>query len=481
MMDGHAPGHGQHCAAQAETWRAPGTLPSRPAPSLLVMPTDTGARSARPSVLLLGRDLRVADHLGLAAAATARTCLVLFVLDEQILRLPTTGPNRVAFLLESLADLRASLRARGGELFVRRGDPAALALAAAHAVGARTIHLSADVTSVARRRHRALAERCAADGIELVAHAGVAVVDPDALHPSGGDHYRVFTPYWRAWTAAPRRQLAPPPDELCAPEGLDPGVLPDLAELDAGADPVGRHDFAPLGLAAPSPRRDTGGEGEAWRRLDAFAARGGLADYDAACDDLASDATARVAAALHFGCISPRQLEAWALEHADVDRVAGGVGAFVRQLCWRDFFLAVTRSFPAIGRADYRPRPVAWRQDPDELDAWKQGRTGVSLVDAAMRQLLDEGFVHNRARLVASSYLVKTLRHHWSEGAAHYLYWLSDADVASNSGNWQWMAGTGNDTRPNRVLNPERQAKRFDPDGTYRSRYLGPPPWATTH
>jgi deoxyribodipyrimidine photo-lyase len=432
------------------------------------------------SVLLLGRDLRIADHPALAAAATAPTCLVLFVLDEQILRCPTTGPNRLAFLLDSLADLRASLRARGGELFVRRGDPAAVAVAAARAIGARTIHLSSDVTTVARRRRRALAERCRAAGIELVEHPGIAVVDPGGLHPTGGDHYRVFTPYWRAWSAAPRRPLAPSPERLSAPNDLDPGVLPDLAGLDAGTDPVGRHDFAPLALAAPSPRRDMGGESEAWWRLETFSARGGLEGYDSACDDLASDATARVAAHVHFGCVSPRLLEQWAVDHADGYPAAGGVAAFVRQLCWRDFFLAVTRSFPAIGRADYRARPVEWRKDPGELDAWKQGRTGVSLVDAAMRQLLDEGFVHNRARLVASSYLVKTLRHHWSEGAAHYLYWLSDGDVASNSGNWQWMAGTGNDTRPNRVLNPERQAKRFDPDGAYRSRYLGPPPWTAS-
>jgi deoxyribodipyrimidine photo-lyase len=435
----------------------------------------------RASVVLFTRDLRLSDNPALAAAAAAGPVLALFVLDDSLLSAPTTGPNRIGFLLESLTDLRASLRARGGELFVRRGNPAAVAVAAARSIDAGTIHLAADVSALAARRSSELRGRAEAAGIEVRFHAGVAIVGPSTLHPSGGgDHYRVFTPYWRAWNAAPRRALAVAPESLITPEGLEPGTLPSLTELASGFDPVGRHAHLPLHLLPGSPHRARGGETEAWRRLKAWPA---VRDYTEASNALGDDATARISSYLHFGCLSAASLEAWALDQRGTPiedealpgSAAASVDAFVRQLCGRDVYLAVTAAFPAIGRADYRPRPIVWRRDDGELAAWREGRTGVSLVDAAMHQLLAEGFVHNRARLVASSYLVKTLRHHWSEGAAHYLYWLTDGDVASNSGNWQWMAGTGNDTRPNRMLNPERQAERFDRDGRYRAGFL--PGW----
>ncbi|MDA8291097.1 MAG: deoxyribodipyrimidine photo-lyase [Actinomycetota bacterium] len=429
------------------------------------------------SVVLFTRDLRVADNPALTRASAEGPVLALFVLDDRVLRAGTTGPNRLSFLLESLSELRSSLRRLGADLYVRRGDPASVAVAAARGCGARTVHLAADVTTTAARRRAELARLAAPAGVEVLEHPGVAVVDPGALRPTGGgSHYRVFGPYERAWTAAARRALLGPPGTLEAPDGLEPGEIPDLASLVAGADPVGRRRFAPLSPRDPSPGRARGGETEAARRLASFSGRDG---YAARADLLGEAATTRLGAYLHFGCVSPLAVERWALEDGGGD----GPEALVRQLCWRDFFLAVTRAVPSVSRVDYRPRPVSWRSDAEELAAWADGRTGVELVDAGMRQLLAEGFLPNRARLVASSYLVKTLRHDWREGAAHFLYWLTDGDVPSNSLNWQWMAGTGNDTRPGRVLNPERQARRWDPDRSYRALHLGtggtPPrlPW----
>lgn len=446
------------------------------------MSATGGARNGASAVMLYTRDLRLEDHPALVAACSgAARLLALFVYDDRLLAAPTASPNRIGFLAEALGGLRASLRARGGELYLRRGDPAAVAVAAARAAGAGEIHASADVTASARRRQEALAARCKEAGMRLVLHPGVAVVEPDALRPSsGGDHYRVFTPYWRAWSAAPRRALLAAPERLASVEAGEPGELLEPATLAAGADPVGRRAHAAFELVAPSPERVRGGEHEAAAHLAAWERLGGPARYASAADDLAGAATSQLSAYLHFGCISPASLEAWALERRaappEAEPTPGspdeGVDAFVRQLCWRDFYHAVTNAFPAIARRDYRHRPIAWRRDDAELLAWQEGRTGVDLVDAAQRQLRREGFVHNRARLVAASYLTKTLRHHWREGADHYLRWLTDGDIANNSGNWQWMAGTGNDTRPNRALSPERQAARFDPDGAYRSRYL---------
>lgn len=149
-----------------------------------------------------------------------------------------------------------------------------------------------------------------------------------------------------------------------------------------------------------------------------------------------------------------------------------GGAAFVRQLCWRDFHHQVLAATPQLPFEDYRSRGDEWRQDEDALAAWKAGRTGIPVVDAGMRQLAAEGWMHNRARLVTASLLTKDLYLNWRLGAAHFWDLLVDGDLANNAGNWQWVAGTGNDTRPNRVFNPLRQAERFDPDGDYVRRYV---------
>ncbi len=422
-------------------------------------------------MLLFSRDLRVEDHPALVAAVGRGAVLPLFVFDDALIGARSVGPNRLAFLLESLTDLRASLRALGGELFVRQGEPAAIATSVARALGASMILCSADVGRVAARRRLALSARAGREGIAILEAPGVSVVDPGLLSPAGGDHYRVFTPYWRAWTRAPRRAVLDPPTRVEIPGSLEPGVLPDLSALISGQDSLGDSPRASRGLAPCSPGRERGGEMAAWERIHAFA-KDGLEDYATRAAQLSAHAGSRLSAALHFGCCSPLALE----RHLTARRPpvqSGGVDAFMRQLCWRDFFLSVAHAFPAIATCDYRNRRrEPFRRDATELAAWKSGETGVALVDAAMRQLLAEGYVHNRARLVAASYLTKTLNHDWREGAAHYGYWLTDADVASNAGNWQWVAGTGNDTRPNRRLNPSRQAERFDAAGTYVARYL---------
>jgi deoxyribodipyrimidine photo-lyase len=187
--------------------------------------------------------------------------------------------------------------------------------------------------------------------------------------------------------------------------------------------------------------------------------------YDERRDDLAGDATSRLSPYVHFGCVSP-------LEVATRCPSTTAGEAFVRQLCWRDFHHQVTSAFHPIATRDYHDRGRAWRDDPGALTAWAEGRTGVPIVDAGMRQLRAEGWMHNRARLIIGSFLVKQLAIDWRHGASHFRHWLLDGDIANNSGNWQWLAGTGNDTRPNRRFNVIRQAARFDPDGHYVRRYV---------
>jgi len=403
----------------------------------------------KTAVVLFNRDLRVHDNPALANAARAERTLPLFVLDERLLGSRFAAPNRVAFMLEALRDLDDSLRRAGGRLFVRRGDPVAEAVSLARAAGASELHVSADHSAYARRRQARLAAACVEERIEFHAHPGVTVVPPGAATPAGGDHFRVFSPYHRAWSELPPRRPAPAPRRLTVPGRVPAGRLPAFGGLSDGS---------------PSPRRAEGGEREGRRLMRAFF-REGLDEYGERHDDLPGDATSRLSAHLRFGCLSPLELVREASERK-------GGAPFVRQLCWRDFHHQVLAAVPSLPRRDYRPRGDRWSRSERALDAWKQGRTGYPLVDAGMRQLAEEGFMHNRARLTVASFLCKDLYVDWRQGAWHFWDLLSDGDVANNAGNWQWVAGTGNDTRPNRVLNPVRQAERFDPHGVYVRRYL---------
>ncbi|MBW8481369.1 cryptochrome/photolyase family protein [Actinomadura parmotrematis] len=398
------------------------------------------------SIMLFTRDLRLHDNPAFAAACRAGTVVPLFVFDDALL---SRSPNRARFLLDALDDLRASLRARGGGLLLRRGDPAEEAVRVARQAGAGEIHLAGDVSGHASRRLARLEELAAAERIGVTAHPGLTVVPPGDLRPGGGgDHYRVFGPYWRAWSDATWRPLAD------LPGGLSPVEQADGVELDAIA-----RAFA----AGASPDLAEGGETAGRKRAHAWL-RDLLGDYDGNHDDLAGELTSQLSPYLRFGCVSPLELAAAA-------RREGGE-PFARQLAWRDFLYQVTAAFPAIGRRDYRPRDGAWHDDEDALAAWREGRTGFPIVDAGMRQLAREGRMHNRARMITASFLTRNLRVDWRHGLAHFDRLLADGDLANDAGNWQWVAGTGNDTRPNRVLNPLRQAARFDPSGAYVRRHV---------
>jgi deoxyribodipyrimidine photo-lyase len=403
----------------------------------------------RTVVALFTRDLRVHDQPALAAAVDrAERVVPLFVLDDAVLA-AFGAPNRVAFLVDALRDLDSSLRARGGALVVRRGNVVGETVRLALDVDATAVFVSEDVSAYAQERERRLRTGLAAAGAELQVYPGVTVVPPGDLAPAGKDHFSVFTPYWRRWQEEPRRDVLTAPARIQLPDGVEVGRVPEASELQQGR---------------PAPKLPEGGESAGRRRLDAWL-DGGLLHYAERADDLGADATSRLSPYLHFGCISAGEVVARALE-------VEGAEPFVRQLCWRDFNHQLLAARPELAHEDLRPREGGWRDDEDALAAWREGRTGHPLVDAGMRQLLQEGFMHNRARLVAGSFLTKHLGIDWRVGAAHFFEHLVDGDVANNTGNWQWVAGTGTDSRPNRRLSPQRQAERFDPDGVYTRRYI---------
>ena len=398
------------------------------------------------AIVVFTRDLRLHDNPALhQACARARQVVPLFVTDPAIAA-PTRSPNRARFLAESLADLRASLRERGGDLVIRDGDPAAEVIALAGETKASAVYLADDVSHYATARRRKLERECARHRLDLALTPGLTVVPPADLKPGAGGHYRVFTPYWRAWRAATWRRHCPVPRAIQLPPIADTGQIPS------------RHGASPgsLGLAQ-------GGE-QAGRQRFVSWRKGQLTGYDENHDDLAGDATSRLSAYLRFGCVSPLEVAIGALGRP-------GGEEFCRQLAWRDFFYQVTAAFPDIARKNYRPG-AAWTQDQAALDAWRAGQTGIPIVDAGLRQLAAEGFMHNRARMITASFLTRNLGMDWRHGYQHFGALLADGDVACNAGNWQWVAGTGNNTRPNRVMNPLRQAQRFDHDGQYVRRYV---------
>ncbi|WP_371749232.1 deoxyribodipyrimidine photo-lyase [Streptomyces sp. NBC_00280] len=406
------------------------------------------------SVVLFTSDLRLHDHPPLRAGLDdGRGVVPLFVRDPAVDGAGFAVPNRLAFLADCLSDLDAGLRERGGRLVVRHGDLVGEVCRVAAEAGADEVHMAADVSGHARRREDRLRRALEADGVRLHVHDTVTTaVAPGAVVPAASDHFAVFTPYFRHWSRQQLREPLGAPRTVRVPDGVGSAALPSRSGLPGLSE----------GLAA-------GGETEGRARLTAWL-RAGVGTYEEGHDDLAGDATSRLSPHLHFGTLSSVELVHRA-------RRAGGPGAdaFVRQLAWRDFHRQVLAARPDAAVADYRTRKDCWRSETEareDIEAWKEGRTGYPIVDAAMRQLRYEGWMHNRGRLLTASFLAKTLYVDWRVGARYFLDLLVDGDIANNQLNWQWMAGTGTDSRPNRVLNPVTQAKRYDPDGAYVHRWV---------
>jgi deoxyribodipyrimidine photo-lyase len=395
------------------------------------------------------RDLRLADNPALAAAVAHGDVLPLFVLDERLLSSPRMGAPRLAYLVGALRALDRRLRRAGAPLVVRRGDPRALVPQLVRETAAAAVHCNADVTPYATGRDAEVAERLAATGVPLERSWGTLVHPPTAIRTGAGRPYRVFTPFFRTWRAEERTAPLPAPDDLSSP-AVPSDPLPTLTDL------------TPL----PWDGDLDAGEEAAGARLERFLAEG-VETYESGRDRLAEPGTSILSADLKYGCLSARQV----LDR--LDRRRPGHEAFERQIAWRDFAAHVMHAWPEVATTELDHRALPWRQGGPDLDAWREGQTGVPIVDAGMRQLLHEGWMHNRARMVVASFLCKDLLVDWRLGEAHFLRHLVDGDVASNNLGWQWAAGTGTDAQPFfRIFNPVSQGTRHDPEGRYVRRHV---------
>jgi deoxyribodipyrimidine photo-lyase len=416
-----------------------------------------------PVLVWFRRDLRLADQPALAAAvATGRPVLPVYVLASGG-RVPG-GASRW-WLHHSLAALAAALARRGSPLLLRAGAPGAVLARLVAETGATEVACTAGLDPDAAAEEAAVAAALPAS-IRLARHA------PDALHVPGsvvgaaGTPLRVFTPFWRACTARPEpAEPRPAPLRWPAYSGAPAGeALADWQLLPAAPD-----------WAAGLREAWRPGEAAAQRALEEFL-DSALADYAAERNRPDRRGTSRLSPHLHFGEISPRQVwHAVRSRAAGDSRLAHGAEAFLRELGWREFSLHLLHHWPDLPRAPFQPAfaRFPWRRDAAGLRAWQRGLTGYPLVDAGMRELWATGWMHNRVRMVAASFLVKHLLVHWREGEAWFWDTLVDADAANNAASWQWVAGCGADAAPYfRIFNPALQGAKFDPGGAYVTSWV---------
>lgn len=417
----------------------------------------------RTMVWFRGKDLRVADHGPLVEAAQAGDVIPVFCLDPFFFDPDRARelPHRMQFLLESLASLRANLARLGSRLVVVAGRSTERIPELALRWRVDRVAAHRWVEPFGRERDRRIGAQLEGEGIRFDLHEGETLAPPGSIRTQGGAMYGVFTPFARAF-----RRDAEVLDPLPAPKSLPP--LPAELSWEDAAIPT----LDSLGLGR-NPGLQAGGEKAARQRLKAFLA-GPIFAYGENRNRMDRDGVSRLSADLKFGTLSIRTL--W---RAAADCFGGGsdedVAAYLNELLWREFTHHLLWDRPELLDRPYRAawEGFPWADDDLGFAAWAEGRTGYPVVDAAARQLLAEGFVHNRARMIAASFLTKDLGLSYRRGEAHYLRWLTDGDWAQNNAGWQWTAGCGCDASPwFRIFNPVAQGRRFDPDGAYVRRWV---------
>jgi deoxyribodipyrimidine photo-lyase len=395
------------------------------------------------TMLWFRQDLRLGDQAALVAAVGRGSVVPVYVLDDE-----TPGDWRIGgaqrwWLHHSLKALDAALRDKGSSLVLRRGKAVEEVARLAGEVGAGAVHAIRHYEPWWVAAEEALAER-----LTLVLHDGNQLAPPEQVRTGTGGFFKIYTPFWRALSA-----MMPPAKPLPAPEGI-PGPA-HWPKSDALAD----WSLLPTkpDWAAQFGDMWTPGEAGAQAALDSFADR--VARYDTARNLPSEDGSSALSPHLHFGEVSPAQI--W---HR-LDKGGAGLATFRKELGWRDFTTGVIARDPDYATKNGRPAfdRFPWRSAPDDLLAWQQGRTGYPIVDAGMRQLWAIGWMHNRVRMIAASFLIKHLLIDWREGERWFWDTLVDADYGNNAVNWQWVAGTGVDSNQfGRIMAPLLQSEKFD-------------------
>ncbi len=415
----------------------------------------------RPIVVWFRRDLRVDDNPALIEAVRSGAAVIpLFVVDTKLISaLPSDG---AAFDLQAgaLRELEDMIRRRGGTLLLRHGDGEDVHRSVIRDFQPSALYFNRDYEPSARTRDERIIRLYRTAGIDVRTFKDAVIFEPDEVLTVDGRPYVVFTPFANTWKRLPAPSPRSAPRRIRTPE-LSGGGVPDARSL-------GRKTAVSAPIA-------TGGERAARKRWEWFL-RNGLANYDRGRDLPAIDGTSRMSPYLRFGTISVRRMVEDVREAIDAGDAAASASArkYLDELIWREFYQAVLYHFPRVTTGNFRQQfdALRWRTNSRYFEAWKEGRTGVPLVDAGMRQLNETGWMHNRMRMVVASFLTKDLLIDWKRGEKYFASKLLDADTAANNGGWQWAASTGVDPKPLRIFNPRLQGERYDPEGDYIRRYV---------
>jgi deoxyribodipyrimidine photo-lyase len=424
-------------------------------------------------------DLRAADNRGLAAAAGMADddgvadgspgAIPVFVFDDNILE--HAGDARVRFMLDALASLRSWYREHGSDLVVARGDPGSILPDLAREYDVDRVVWNEGYSGLARDRDERVREALENVGVAHESFTDAIFHEPGSITTNAGDPYSVFTYFGRKWHDRPK---------------ADPVDAPEAAALaDVDGDPLPA--IQDLGFSDPDATVEAAGTAAARERLAEFCADG-IFRYDEDRDYPTRAAVSRLSAHLKWGTIGIREVyEATETAReraedggADVagftpEEQVASVEEFQSQLAWREFYTHVLYFNPEVVTENYKQyeNDIEWRDDPEELRAWKRGETGYPIVDAGMRQLREEAYMHNRVRMIVASFLTKDLQVDWRAGYEHFKTYLTDHDTANDNGGWQWAASTGTDAQPYfRIFNPMTQGERYDPDAEYITQYV---------
>jgi deoxyribodipyrimidine photo-lyase len=409
----------------------------------------------RLSIWWIRRDLRLADNVTLTTAVKSSDhVLPVFILDPSLLNSSNVGEKRVAFLFEGLRQLKTDLESRGGRLIIRKGQPLKELKRLVEQSGAESIYAEEDVSPYAKQRDGHITAN-----VPLHLFPGLTIHHPSAVVKADGSPYKTYTPFQRAWKSLPfshRDSLLPIPERISTPPDIESDSFPDPPA------PVVKTMFSP-------------GERQASQHLRAFVDGDDPPIYRYANqrDRIDIAGTSQLSPYLRFGMLSPRQAVVsarLAMETAPNDIAHRGAETWLNELIWREFYIGILYHFPQVQTSSFRAnlRSIPWEDDKEAFSAWCSGQTGYPLIDAAMRQLVQTGWMHNRGRMIVASFLIKDLLIDWRWGERWFMRHLVDGDPASNNGGWQWTAGTGTDAAPYfRIFNPILQSKKFDPHGKY--------------
>jgi deoxyribodipyrimidine photo-lyase len=402
------------------------------------------------------RDLRLTDNQALLSALDqAEEVIPVFILDPKLLASPYIAEKRLAFLLDGLIRLNTRLEQVGGYLVLRRGNPLEELELLMAECDVDVIFAEPDVSPYARQRDTVISQR-----IPVEWCGSPALRPPGTVLKPDGSPYTVFTPFSRAWKALPglpEKWSSHSPQKICTPRGIPTLAIPEQPRL---------HSLPNF----------QAGEDEAQRRLNQFINCESIYGYATGRDRQDLDGTSQLSPYLRFGMLSPRQAvyaAHQAIQSAPDDASRKGAETWLNELIWREFYMHVLFHFPHVRRGNFRFSHVQWGNNIGYFSAWCEGRTGYPIVDAAMRQLVESGWMHNRSRMIVASFLTKDLLIDWRWGERFFMQHLIDGDPAANNGGWQWTAGTGTDAAPYfRIFNPVSQSLKHDPDGSYIRRWL---------